>query len=282
MGHEVHGGIRDVDGRIVGRDLAGVLGGVVKHRAPGGGCRDDLVRGVHQQVGAPAVGHSVVHAVDGVPGLVLQERIDVRIVLQQAHVDRLHILAGDQAQRSIPGGRDDVVLSGAHERHSLIRRAERLEVDLAPGLLSRRDAPSRPQGRCCRPRHSRAIRGWTAGLHRRRFRSWSAAPTVRTRSAAGSAGGQPRAAAATAPTTREALVLGAMILTFRCGVNRWMGTRARGNPPVAGVPGAGSQTTASSSQLTVTGPVTSSASLPGSISGTSATTAGPPSSCTRT
>src|SRR6476620_10748939 len=37
-----------------------------------------------------------------------------------------------------------------------------------------------------------------------------------------------RAAAATTPTTREALVLGAMIRTFRCGEKLWTGTLRRG------------------------------------------------------
>ena len=77
----------------------------------------------------------------------------------QVGVHRLDVTGRDQPQGRVAGGRDRVVLTGAHQLHRLVGGAEGLDRDLAAGLLLEVARPSRPRGRCCRPRRSPARPG---------------------------------------------------------------------------------------------------------------------------
>ena len=133
--------VGDVDGGVVGGDLALVLAGIVEHRAPRVGRVADHVDVVHQQVGAPAVRDAVHLAVDRVPRLVLEERRDRRVVGHQGGVHRGDVAGVDQPQRRVTGRRHPVVLTAAHQLHHLVGGVADLDVDLAAGLLLERRHP---------------------------------------------------------------------------------------------------------------------------------------------
>ena len=134
---QVDGGVGDVDRAVVRRHLARVAG-AVEHHAPAVGRRLDDVGVVHEDVGAPLVGHAVVDAVDRVVRRRLQRRGDVLEVGDQVGVDRHHVAAGDQPVGGVAGRRHAVVLARAHQLHHLVRGLAVLDLDLAPGLLLER------------------------------------------------------------------------------------------------------------------------------------------------
>ena len=74
-------------------------------------------------------------AVDGVPRCVLQSLVDGLPAGNEVDVDRLNLLAGDQAERRIAGGGDEIEAALVHERDHLVGGSGRLDVDLAARLL---------------------------------------------------------------------------------------------------------------------------------------------------
>ena len=74
-------------------------------------------------------------AVDGVPGRVLEPIVDGLPTRNQVDIDRLHLLAGDQSQRRIARGGDEIEPALVHQRHHLVGGRRRLDVDLAARLL---------------------------------------------------------------------------------------------------------------------------------------------------
>ena len=139
-GLEVEGGVGDVDRAVIGLHaaLVGLAVGQVlrfEHHGPAVRRLGEGLGVVHQQVGAPLVGGAVGLAGDGVPGRVLQARVDVLPVGDQVGVDGLHALAVDQAQRGVAGGGDQVVAALGHEADHLVGGGGGLHVDLAAGVL---------------------------------------------------------------------------------------------------------------------------------------------------
>ena len=68
-------------------------------------------------------------------GASLQPVVDGLPARDQVDVDRLHLLAGDQAQRRVARGGDEVEAALVHQRDHLVGGGGRLDVDLAAGLL---------------------------------------------------------------------------------------------------------------------------------------------------
>ncbi len=138
--HQVVGGIGDVDRAVIGLDaaLVGLAVGQVHFLeddipALGRFLEDGGV--VHQDVRTPLVRDAVVDLVDREPGGVLQPVVDRLPALDEIGVDRLHALAGDEAQRGITRSRDEVEAAFVHQRDHLVRRVGGLDVDLAARLL---------------------------------------------------------------------------------------------------------------------------------------------------
>ena len=71
------------------------------------------------------------HAVDGVPGRILEAVIDRRPGRNEINVDRLHPLAGDQTQRGVARRGDQIEAAFIHQRHHLVGCVGGLDVDLA-------------------------------------------------------------------------------------------------------------------------------------------------------
>ena len=69
------------------------------------------------------------------PRRLLQPLVNRRIALDELDVDRLHALAGDQAQAGIARGGDQVEPALIHQRHHLVGGAGGLHIDLAAALL---------------------------------------------------------------------------------------------------------------------------------------------------
>ncbi len=140
---QVDGGVGDVDRVVVGRDLALVLGRLLRiqdHR-PGLRRRADVVGVPHQQVRPATVRDPVMGAVERVVRLVLEVGEDRLVVRHQVDVYGRHIAGFDEATARVAGSRDAVVLAGAHQLDHLVRRAGHLVLDLAAGLLLERLRP---------------------------------------------------------------------------------------------------------------------------------------------
>ena len=75
------------------------------------------------------------HAIDSVPGRVLQAIVDGLPAWDQVDIDRLNLLAGDQAERRVARGGDEIEAALIHERDHLVGCGGRLDVDLAARLL---------------------------------------------------------------------------------------------------------------------------------------------------
>ena len=141
VGHQVEGGVGDVDRAVIGLDAA-LVGLAVRQ---GHFLEDDVpalrrlvLEGfgvVHQHVRSPDIGRAVVDAVDRVPRRVLQPLVDGRPARDQVGVDRLDALAGDEAQRCVARGGDEVEAAFVHQRDHFVGGGGRLDADLAAGLL---------------------------------------------------------------------------------------------------------------------------------------------------
>ncbi|MCY1548381.1 hypothetical protein D9M68_844860 [compost metagenome] len=75
------------------------------------------------------------HAIDRVPGGVLEALVEGFPIRDQLDVDRLHALAEHQAQGSVAGGGDQVVAALGHQADHLVGGGGGLHVDLAAGVL---------------------------------------------------------------------------------------------------------------------------------------------------
>ncbi|MNP17768.1 hypothetical protein D3C76_1102110 [compost metagenome] len=107
----------------------------LEDHAPTGGCFLEYIGVVQQYVGAPLVRgaeHLIVHHI---PGAILQTRVKVLPVRDQRGVDRLNALAGNQAQRGVARGSDQVVTALGHQADHFIGGGGGLDADLATGFL---------------------------------------------------------------------------------------------------------------------------------------------------
>ena len=93
------------------------------------------LRIVHQHIRPPLIGRAVMLAVDRVPRCILQALVDIRPVLDEAGVDRLHLLAGNETERGVARGGDEVEAALVHQRHHFVGRRGGLHIDLAAGFL---------------------------------------------------------------------------------------------------------------------------------------------------
>ena len=75
------------------------------------------------------------HAIDRMPGGILEPIVDRLPARDQVDIDRLDLLAGDQAERRIARGGDQIEPALVHQRHHLVGGCRRLDVDLAARLL---------------------------------------------------------------------------------------------------------------------------------------------------
>ena len=138
---EVQRRVGDVDRRVVRGDLALVRRSLVEHDAPRVGRRGDDVVAPHQVVGAPSVRNAVVLPVTGVVVLILEERREVGVVLDQGGVDRRDEPGIDEANAGVARGRHAVVSTGAHQLEHLVGGRRDLRLDDAAGLVLERVHP---------------------------------------------------------------------------------------------------------------------------------------------
>jgi hypothetical protein len=75
------------------------------------------------------------HAIDGVPGGVLQPLVDGFPAWDEVDIDRLHLLAGDQTQGGVARSGDEIETALVHQRHHLVGCGGGLGFDLAACLL---------------------------------------------------------------------------------------------------------------------------------------------------
>jgi hypothetical protein len=129
----------DIDRAVIGLDAA-LVGLAVGERHF---LEDDLPAGrrflegfgvVHQHVRAPDIGRAVVDAVLGVPGRVLQALVDGLPGRDEVGVDRLDALAGDEAERRVARGGDEVEAAFVHQGDHFVRGRGGLDGDLAAGI----------------------------------------------------------------------------------------------------------------------------------------------------
>ena len=97
------------------------LGHFFEHHVPRGGRRVlERLGIIHQHVWAPEVGHTVMHAVNRVPGRIFQAVVDLVLRWDQIGVDRLHTLARDQAQRRVTRGCDQIKAALVHQGNHFV------------------------------------------------------------------------------------------------------------------------------------------------------------------
>ena len=140
LAHQVQRGIGHGDRHVecLHAALVGLSVGqrlFLEHHAPAGGRVLEHLGAVQQQVRRPLERHAVVPALDGVPGSVLQPRIDAGIGRHARGVDRLHLAGGNQAQRGIAGCGHQVESALVHQGHHLLGVRGRAHRDLAAGVL---------------------------------------------------------------------------------------------------------------------------------------------------
>jgi hypothetical protein len=75
------------------------------------------------------------HAIDRVPGRILEPIVNGLPTGDQVDIDRLNLLAGDQTERRIARGGDEIEAALVHERDHLVGGGGRLDVNLAARLL---------------------------------------------------------------------------------------------------------------------------------------------------
>jgi len=80
-------------------------------------------------------------AINSVPRSVLQTLVDGFPGWNEIGVDRLHALAGNQAQRSVAGSGHEVKAAFVHEGHHFVRSAGGFHIDLATGRLFKLSHP---------------------------------------------------------------------------------------------------------------------------------------------
>ena len=140
LGHEIQGGVGDIDGPVIGLDSPLVRLAVrqrllLEHHAPALRRVLEDVGVVHEDVGAPLVGNAVVFAVDRVPRRILQALVERLPAWDQRGIDLLHPLAGDKPQRGVAGGGDQVEVALVHQGDHFVRGAGGLHIHLAAGLF---------------------------------------------------------------------------------------------------------------------------------------------------
>ena len=138
--HQIESGIGDIDGAIKGLNapLVGLAIGQslgFEYHGPGvGGLGEDLGV-VHQDVGAPLVGHAVVLAVYRVPGGILQTGIHLAPAGDARQIEGLHLATGDETQTGISRGGHQIEAPFIHQGDHLVRCSGGLDRHLAAGSL---------------------------------------------------------------------------------------------------------------------------------------------------
>ncbi len=138
--HQEDRRIGDVDRAVIGlhAPLVALAVGkrlLLEHDRPALRRLLEHIRVVGEHVRSPLEGNAVMHAIDGVPGRILEPIVDRLPARDQVDIDGLDLLAGDQAERRIARGGDQIEPALVHQRHHLVGGCRRLDVDLAARLL---------------------------------------------------------------------------------------------------------------------------------------------------